>query len=40
VFCVPAKKFGMVMLANRGWPNEARTTDAWDAKERLVGQIP
>jgi beta-lactamase class C len=37
VFCVPAKKFGMVILANKGWPNGARTKAAWPVMERVAG---
>jgi beta-lactamase class C len=37
VMCVPEKKFGIVMLANKFTPNEARTKAGWQVMARLVG---
>ena len=37
VFGLPEKKFGIVMLANKFYPNEARTKAGYTAMARLVG---
>jgi beta-lactamase class C len=37
VMCMPEKKFGIVMLANRFTPNEARTKAGWQVMEAVVG---
>jgi beta-lactamase class C len=37
VFGMPEKQFGIVMLANKFYPNEARTKAAYSAMARLVG---
>jgi beta-lactamase class C len=37
VFCAPEKKLGIVVLANKFYPNEARTKVAWQVMERVAG---
>ncbi|MDQ7248744.1 class C beta-lactamase [Dongia sedimenti] len=37
VFCAPEKKLGIVLLANKFYPNEARTKAAWRVMETLAG---
>jgi len=37
VFGMPEKKLGIVLLANKFYPNEARTKAAWQVMERVVG---
>jgi beta-lactamase class C len=35
---VPARKIGIVMLANKNYPNEARVTAGYAILTRLIGQ--
>jgi beta-lactamase class C len=35
-FCAPEKKLGIVLLANKFYPNEARTKAAWQVMERVA----
>ena len=37
VFCVPEKKFGIVMLANKGDPNKVWTKMTYEVTARLLG---
>ena len=37
VFCIPEKQLGIVILANKGYPNEVRTKAAWQVMERMIG---
>ena len=37
VFALPEKQFGIVMLANKPYPNEARTRAAYDVMTRVIG---
>ena len=37
VFCAPEKKLGIALLANKFYPNEARTKAAWRVMETLAG---
>jgi beta-lactamase class C len=37
VVCIPEKKLGIVMLANKFYPNEVRTKAAYRVLARLMG---
>jgi beta-lactamase class C len=37
LFGAPEQKLGIVLLANKFYPNEARTKAAWQVMERVVG---
>jgi beta-lactamase class C len=37
LFAAPEKKLGIVILANKFYPNEARTKAAWQVMERIAG---
>jgi beta-lactamase class C len=37
VFAVPEKKLGIVILANKFYPNETRTKAAYRVMERMAG---
>jgi beta-lactamase class C len=37
VFCAPEKKLGIVVLANKFYPNEVRTKLAWQLMEKVMG---
>ena len=37
VLCIPEQKLGLVMLANKGYPNEVRTKAAYQVLARLMG---